>query len=134
MEIFLYFFPPLLSSKVEFILGFSPSFFFFISACLSFFSPSWFLWRTLAVHGIFSRTQTALGRCVYCGGHLAAGGCWGEASCLENSRLASQRDRCYPGYPETEVGFRAALTARPPCRMAVPSALQSLQQYLFPFS
>lgn len=38
------------------------------------------------------------------------------------------------GILETQVGFPTALTARALCRMAVPNTLQSLLQYVFPFS
>lgn len=129
MEIFL-FFPPLLSSKVEFILGFSRS----LSLSLprpSFLSPSLFLWSTLAVQGTFSCRLLWKGVCI-------VGNGWPQ----EHARVrrAVRRDPglllkgtgAALGILETQVGFPAALTGRPPCPMAVPSLVPGSHCYPTP--
>ena len=108
MEIFLSFFPPpLLSSKVEFILGLSPSFsplsllfspFFSLSVslenpgclwCISMQTP----WEGVGVVGESPLPEDAGAR----GGHL------------RRHRLASRRNRCCPVYPGNSSGLSSHL-------------------------
>ena len=122
MEIFLSFFsPPFLSSKVDFILGLSIFFPFYL--CLSHpLSPYLFLWRTLAfLHRLPGKVCVDWGR-------LGSEDAGPEGADSEEGYASGEGDGCCPVYPgDSSWGFQPlgqwdSVASSCPLCFAVPAA------------